>query len=160
MSGSVVFLWVGKTSAEYARVGEAEYLSRIGRYASTRIVVVRQERHDGRYSAEHRIEREGKRLLERIGKLEPASVVVLDPAARDVPSRELAELVRAQTQAAGRKLVIVVGGPDGISCAVRQRADRTLGLSKMTFPHDMARLMILEQVYRAMTIIHGHPYDR
>lgn len=160
MSGSIVFLWVGKTSAGYARAGEADYLGRIRRYADARTIVVRQERHDGRYSPEHRLEREGRRVLERIAKLEPAYVVVLDPDGRGIDSRKFAELVRTETDAAGRNLVIVVGGPDGISCAVRDRADRTIGLSAMTFPHDMARLIILEQAYRAMTIIHGHPYDR
>lgn len=160
MSSAVVFLWVGKTAAPYARAGEADYLERIRRYADARVVVVKPERHDGRYSAEHRVEREGQRLLERITRLEPARVVVLDPEGREMSSREFARLVRAETHGTGRNLIIVAGGPDGISFAVRQRADRILGLSPMTFPHDMARLMILEQVYRSMTIIQGHPYDR
>lgn len=160
MSAEIVFLWVGKTAARYARAGEPEYLERIGRYRPARVISVRQERQGSRYSTRHRVEREGERLLERLDRLEPVTVVALDPDGRELGSRDFARRLQRTAFDGGRNLALVVGGPDGISLPVRKRADLTLGLSQMTFPHDMARLMILEQVYRALTIIHGHPYDR
>lgn len=160
MSGAFVFCWVGRTAADYARAAEREYLGRIRRYCEARVVTVGEERRDGTYDAEHCLDREGRRILDRIQALEPACVVVLDVAGHQTSSHELAEYVRAEGRDRGRNVVFVVGGPDGISSLVRQRADRLLGLSRMTLPHDMARVVVLEQAYRALTIIHGHPYDR
>ena len=160
MSGSLIFCWVGKTAAEYAKCAEREYLGRIGRYCDARVLTVAEERHDGTYSPAHRMEREGRKILDKLSGVEPACVIVLDPAAKQMRSRDFAERVRAEAYDAGRNVVFVVGGPDGISSLVRQRADWLLGLSEMTLPHDLARVVLLEQAYRALTIINGHPYDR
>ena len=156
----IVFCWVGRTTAPYAREGERQYVERIERYQPCRVVAVAEERQGSRYSAEHRLEREGTRIIERVGKLDPAFVVAVDPRGQESNSREFAKLLRQQAFEAGRTPVFVVGGPDGLSSSVRQRANRLLGLSRLTLPHDMARLLVVEQVYRALTIIHGHPYDR
>lgn len=152
--------WVGKTAAPYARVGVEEYLRRIRRYRDCREIVVAAERHDGRYSAAHRVQREGRRILERIDKLGPAWVAALDPEGKERSSPDFAEIVRRKAYEDPRTPVFVVGGPDGLSSSVRERADELIGLSHMTLPHDMARLFLTEQIYRAMTIINGHPYDR
>ncbi|MFW6198487.1 MAG: 23S rRNA (pseudouridine(1915)-N(3))-methyltransferase RlmH [Acidobacteriota bacterium] len=156
----LLFLAVGETTAEYARVGEREYLGRIGRYLSHRTVVVAQQRQDSRYSAEHRVEREGRALLERIADLEPLHLVALDAGGKHMTSGQFANLVRREATEGTTPLGFVIGGPDGLSYEVRGRADRLLALSRMTLPHDMARLLLLEQVYRALSMIHGHPYAR
>ncbi len=160
MKGPVVFCWVGRTSADYARAAERDYLARIRRYRDARIVVVGEERQGGRYTAEHRLEREGTRILAKIDSLDAPFVFALDPRGKEMTSRTYARTIRDGAWNSGRPLVIVVGGPDGISSLVRQKADHLLGLSRMTLPHDLARVMVLEQTYRALTIIHGHPYDR
>lgn len=160
MSAEIAFLWVGKTRAPYARVGVDEYVGRLQRYHPCRTIAVPEERHNSRYSAAHRVDREGRSLLDRLKSLEPAFVVALDPRGRQLTSGELAVLVRRACMEESRRMVFVVGGPDGLSSPIRDRADRLLGLSQMTFPHDMARLFLAEQAYRALTIIHGHPYDR
>lgn len=160
MKAPIVFCWVGKTSAEYARVAEKLYLPRIRRYREARTLVVSEERQGSRYSADHRVEREGERILARLDGLDNPFVFALDPRGKAYGSREFAEQVRAGAWETGRPLAIVVGGPDGLSSGVRQRADRLLGLTRLTLPHDLARVVILEQTYRAMTILHGHPYDR
>ncbi len=160
MSRELVFLWVGKTKAPYARLGVEEYLGRVRRYQPCRIVTVSEERQDSRYSMAHRVERDSARILSRLGDLEPAFVLVIDPRGQDTNSRDLADLLRRVCYEDSRRLVFVVGGPDGLSSRVRDRADHVLGLSHLTFPHDMARLLLAEQVYRALTIIHGRPYDR
>jgi len=131
----LAFCWPGKTSAAYARAGIDDYVSRIQHYRDCRVVITPEEPRGSQYSDKHRVEREGDNLLKRLGDLEPAWICALEP-------------------------VFVVGGPDGLSYAVRERADRLLSLSPFTLPHDMARLVLAEQVYRALTIIHGHPYDR
>ena len=160
MSAPIVFCWVGRTSAEYARVGIADYAARINRYRPCREVVVAQERGRGRFSPEHRVEREGQRILERLQALEPAVVIALAPTGKQVESRQLAAWVQQHAYDEARAVVFVVGGPDGLSSPVLRRADRLLGLSRLTLPHDMARLFLTEQVYRSLTIIEGHPYDR
>lgn len=157
---SLSFCWVGKLKAPYAVSGVADYMGRIERYRACRAIVVPEERQDGRYSMEHRLEREGRCVLEQIRHLEPAWVAVLDAGGKAIASREFARLIRRQCFEDTRSVVFVVGGPDGLSSTVRERADRLVSLSQMTLPHDMARLLLAEQVYRAMTIIRGHPYDR
>lgn len=160
MKARFVFCWVGRTSAEYARVAEKLYLGRIRRYREARILVVAEERQGGRYSREHRLEREGERILDKLDGLDNPFVMALDPRGKQLGSRSFAARIRDGAWDSGRPLVIVVGGPDGLSSHVRERADRLLGLSQMTLPHDLARIVILEQTYRALTILHRHPYDR
>ena len=156
----LAFCWPGKTSAEYARTGIDEYLLRIRRYRSCRVVIAPEEPRSSQYSDAHRVEREGEGVLKRLGDLDPAWVCALDPTGKPVNTGDFAALLRRQLYEDTRTPVFVVGGPDGLSYAVRNRADRLLGLSSFTLPHDMARLVLAEQVYRALTIINGHPYDR
>ena len=160
MSAPILFCWVGKTSAEYARTGVSEYTGRIARYRPCRELVVAQERGNRRFSREHRVEREGQRILDRLDPLGPPALIALDGSGKQIDSRQLAVWVRQYSYDEGRPLAFVVGGPDGLSSSVLRRADRLLGLSRLTLPHDMARLFLTEQVYRSLTIIEGHPYDR
>ncbi len=156
----LAFCWPGKTSAAYARTGIEDYVARIQHYRRCRVVITPEEPRGNQYSDKHRVEREGDHLLKRVGDLDPAWICALDPAGKPVSTRDFAELLRCQLYEDTRTPVFVVGGPDGLSYAVRERADRLLSLSPFTLPHDMARLVLTEQVYRALTIIHGHPYDR
>ena len=160
MSAEIVFLWVGKISAPYARSGIDDYLRRANRYRPSRTLSVAEEKQGSRYTTEHRLEREGSAILQRLDALTPATVVALDPRGSVLTSRELAALVERTCYQESRRMVFVVGGPDGLSSAIRERADRLLALTRMTLPHDLARLLLAEQIYRALTIIHGHPYDR
>jgi 23S rRNA (pseudouridine1915-N3)-methyltransferase len=121
---------------------------------------VAQERGNGRFSPEHRVEREGQRIIERLESAGPAAVIALAATGKQVDSRQLATWVRQYAYDEGRPLAFVVGGPDGLSSAVLKKADRLLGLSRLTLPHDMARLFLTEQIYRSLTIIERHPYDR
>ena len=156
----LAFCWPGKTSAAYARAGIDDYASRIGHYRDCQIVITPEEPRGSQYSDKHRVEREGDRLLKRVADFAPAWVCALDSAGKSLDTRDFAEMLRGQLYESTRTPVFVVGGPDGLSYAVRERADRLLSLSPFTLPHDMARLVLTEQVYRALTIIHGHPYDR
>lgn len=88
-----------------------------------------------------------------------ALVIVLDERGRDLSSRELAAKFAAW-QGEGRTLAFIIGGADGVTEAIRSRADFMLGLGRKTWPHRLVRIMLLEQLYRAQQINQGHPYHR
>ena len=107
-------------------------------------------------SADQRKIKEGEAIL---GKIAPGDFVVLfDERGRELTSREFAELIEKKSIVLPRNLILVIGGPYGFSDAVFARADMKLSLSRMTFTHEMARVIALEQIYRAMTILRGEPY--
>lgn len=100
---------------------------------------------------------EGRRILARIGAEEQA--VLLDEQGSRLTSRQFAARL-SEWQAAGRDLCFIIGGPDGISDACRERADFVWSLSDLTLPHGLARVLFAEQMYRAWTLATGHPYHR
>lgn len=103
------------------------------------------------------VEDEGKRLL---GQLRPRDfVVVLDEHGRGFATLEFANWLRERMQD-GRDLAFVIGGPDGFAAPVLARADLKLSLSRFTFPHALVRVLLAEQIYRAHTVLAGHPYHR
>lgn len=100
---------------------------------------------------------EGRKLLENLRSSE--YVVLLDERGVSLSSRELGARL-SDWQSAGRDLCFLIGGPDGVSGEIRDRADFTWSLSRMTLPHGLARVMFAEQLYRAWTLTQGHPYHR
>ena len=140
-------------AAEFAR----DYAERLGHYSSFDLVEVKAARGGRGAEIDRAVEEEGARLL---AALRPDDrVVLLDERGRDLSSRGLADLLDEAERAGGaRRLVFVVGGAWGICGAVRERAERVLSLSKMTLPHELARVVALEQLYRAFTIPRGEPY--
>ena len=157
---NLVLCWPGRTAAEYARIGVTEYLGRIRHFRSCECLVVAEEPVTKKYSEAHIIEREGKSILKRLAALESMYLVVVDPAGKQLDSAGFARLLERQCYDSARTLTFVVGGPGGVAPAVKEQADMLLGLSRMTLPHDMARLLLVEQVYRGFTIIRGLPYNR
>ena len=101
---------------------------------------------------------EASRLLRAIDGR--ACVIALDETGKSLTSPAFAQFVRRQCDAGLPELAIVIGGPDGQGPAVLQRADLVLNLGSMTMPHGLARIVIAEQLYRATTILTGHPYHR
>lgn len=100
---------------------------------------------------------EGARVLSRLRPDE--HVVLLDERGRQLSSRQLADRLR-DWQATGEDVAFVIGGADGVSAAVAERANFTWSLSKLTLPHALARVLFAEQIYRAFTLTTGHPYHR
>ena len=101
---------------------------------------------------------EALRLIAALAKIE--TVVALDETGKAQTSRQFAEFIRTQRDGGCSRLAFVIGGPDGQGLPLRQRAARVLSLGPMTLPHGLARLIVLEQIYRAVTILSGHPYHR
>ena len=89
-----------------------------------------------------------------------AFVVALDERGAESTSRKFASWIQKRRDSAVSTLVFIIGGPDGLDEGLRSRANRTMALSQLTFSHELARLLLLEQLYRAATIMAGHPYHR
>lgn len=131
----------------------AARLEQLGvRYESLQVADVRP---GGRFTTEHALEREAAALTERLD--DKGTVVALDERGELLSSRALAEVVESW---ATPRLTLVVGGPSGLHRRVVERADRCWSLSPLTFPHELVRGLVLEQLYRALTIRRGMPYHK
>jgi 23S rRNA (pseudouridine1915-N3)-methyltransferase len=146
---------VGKTTDKHFQAGIDDYAGRIVHYMPFSITVIPELKGTKNLSEEQQKQAEGKLIL---AQLQPSdTVVLLDEHGREMRSVELARwLERKQTTV--RRLVCVIGGPYGFSQEVYDRANELLSLSKLTFSHQMVRLVFTEQLYRACTIIKGEPY--
>ncbi len=133
-----------------------DYEARAARYWPLDTVEVREENAKG-VSAEQVRDREGERLLERVAP--EALLVACDPGGEVMTSELFAGGLQRQREAA-RSVALVIGGAYGLSAAVRQRAERRLSLAPWTLPHELARLVLSEQLYRAGTIARGEPYHK
>jgi 23S rRNA (pseudouridine1915-N3)-methyltransferase len=151
------FVWVGKTKHPPVRELIEHYRERISRFESIEVTEVRDCTDVGR-DPKRIIEEEGRNILERIGG-DPC-VVALDEKGRQLDSLQLAEFIRNHRDRGTRRMTFVIGGHNGLAEEVRQGAHLVLGLSKMTLPHELARVFLLEQVYRAFTIIKELPYQK
>jgi 23S rRNA (pseudouridine1915-N3)-methyltransferase len=137
-----IFLYyIGKPRDAHANSIAADFVSRASRYASCEMREIRPERTDlwAKHPAARRI--------------------FLDPAGKPMDTAAFVGLV-SQAEMEGRDLVFVVGGADGLPADWRMRADLLLSLSRLTFPHELARAMLAEQIYRAFATLRGHPYPR
>lgn len=146
---------VGKTVNKHFTAGINDYCDRIGHYMPFQITTIPELKNTKALSEEQQKEREGEQILRM---LQPSdTVVLLDEHGKEFRSVEFAQWIERQQQVA-RRLVFVIGGPYGFSKAVYDRANDKISLSRMTFSHQMVRLIFCEQIYRACTIIKGEPY--
>lgn len=143
---------VGRLGEAWLREGVADYSARIARYLPFETIELKEEQGDPR----RRLEEEGRRILARIATA--AFVIVLDERGRQLPSEGVAELLEKHMVGGTAEVTLVIGGAYGLSDAVRQRADLLLSLSALTLPHQLARLLLTEQLYRGLTIIRHEPY--
>jgi 23S rRNA (pseudouridine1915-N3)-methyltransferase len=137
-----VFLYyIGKPKDLHANALAADYIARANRFTSSSMAEIRPDRAD--IWAKHPA---AKKLL-------------VDPAGRTLDSAAFADLF-AKAEMAGQDLVFAVGGHDGFPAEWRERADLLVSLSALTMPHELARAVLAEQIYRAFTMLRGHPYPR
>lgn len=146
---------VGKTNDKHFQTGIDDYCQRIGHYMPFSITVIPELKNTKSLSFQQQKEREGELILAKLQSSD--HVVLLDEHGKDFRSVEFARWIE-QKNASVRRLVFVIGGPYGVSEAVYSRANEKISLSKMTFSHQMVRLVFVEQIYRACTIIKGEPY--
>ena len=151
-----VFLVVGKTTDRQLAALIDEYEARSRRYAPFQTEVIAELKNAKALSPAEQKAREGQLIAARLR--EGDCVVLLDEHGRELRSVELAAWLGRKMQASIRRLVFVTGGPYGFSPEVYSRANELLSLSRLTFSHQMVRLLFVEQFYRAMTILRGDPY--
>jgi 23S rRNA (pseudouridine1915-N3)-methyltransferase len=149
----ILFIWPGKTKDEHLRALVAEYVKRLSRFVRCEVIETREGSGD-----RSGVEKEAKRIMEAIP---PAgTMVLLDLNGREWSSPELADEVTRWENDSLKEVVIVIGGPAGIGREVSERAQKRWRLSRLTLTHEMARVVALEQLYRAYTIKRGLRYQK
>jgi 23S rRNA (pseudouridine1915-N3)-methyltransferase len=152
---------IGKIKEQFLREGIAEYEKRLRPYAKLQVVELPEEKRPQPASPANEsvaIEKEGERILAAVA--ENSCVIALDVKGQSWSSEELAASFGERELSGQNQLAFVIGGDLGLSPAVLARSNLRLSLSKMTFTHPMARLLLLEQVYRAFRILRGEPYHK
>lgn len=147
---------VGKISSSWIQEGINLFESRIGKYIKFSSIIIPDIRNSKSLSKENIKEEEGKAILNNIQSSD--LMVLLDEKGKEFTSREFSDWIQKQMNSGRKRLMLVIGGPFGFSNDVYNRADYKIALSKMTFTHEMAKLILSEQIYRAMTILKGEPY--
>jgi len=150
-------LVVGDRQPSWVDLAFDDYAGRLPRQWRFRLQCLAGRRRGKGGNPLQAVEAEGQQLLKLISPAE--FVVLLDERGQQAGSQALAGRL-ADWLAAGKDLTFVIGGPDGVSNACRQRADYCWSLSKLTLPHGLARVLVAEQLYRAWSISEGHPYHR
>lgn len=135
---------IGQPKLEYAKLGWNEYLKRLGHYHQVRTTHI-ADKHN---NAAH--------ILEAVAT---SYLVALDSRGNSISSQDLADWMEKRA-IESRELCFVIGGPDGLPAEVTDKADYMLSLGKLTYPHDLAMVILAETLYRASTIVAGQPYHR
>ena len=157
----ITVITVGKIKEKYLEDAIAEYSKRLSRYCKLEIIQVADEKTPDRASevVETQIkDKEGERILSHIK--DTAYVVALAIEGKMISSEELAELIDGLGVRGEGHIQFVIGGSLGLSKKVLERADYKLSFSRMTFPHQLMRVILLEQIYRSYRIVNGEPYHK
>jgi 23S rRNA (pseudouridine1915-N3)-methyltransferase len=152
---------VGRIKEKFLQEGIAEYEKRLRPYVKLQMVEISEEKRPAPasvYVERVAIEKEGERILAAIP--DNSFVIALDISGQDWSSEALAASFRDWELAGQNQLAFVIGGDLGLSPSVLARCDLRLSLSRMTFTHPMARLLLVEQIYRAFRILRGEPYHK
>ncbi|MCD7930303.1 MAG: 23S rRNA (pseudouridine(1915)-N(3))-methyltransferase RlmH [Tannerellaceae bacterium] len=152
----IILLVIGKTDAGYFNEGIKEYQKRLVHYIPYEMEVIPDLKNTKNMSVDQQKEKEGELILKM---LQPGDYcVLLDDKGKEFTSMQFATWIEKKTHTVSKRLVFIVGGPYGFSEAVYKVAKEKISLSKMTFSHQMIRLIFTEQLYRAMTILNNEPY--
>ena len=149
---------VGKIKAQYAQSGCSEFLKRLGRFHKVDHIEIRDVRRGRSGNTEAYKQSEADALLKHVPK--GTLLVALDENGAQWSSRELARWIDKKKTRGVSSLAFVLGGPDGHAESLLKAADHTWSLGRLTLPHELARLVLLEQLYRAASLLAGHPYHR
>lgn len=152
----VNLLLVGKTVNKHFVELIEDYASRVKHYIGFEINIIPELKNTKNLSIDQQKQQEGELILRQL--LPSDSVVLLDEHGKELRSVDFSKYLEQKMQTTNKRLVFVVGGPYGFSPNVYNRANDKLSLSRMTFSHQMVRLIFVEQLYRAMTIMRGEPY--
>ena len=157
----ITLITVGKIKEKYFTDAIAEYMKRLSRYCKPEIIQVADEKtpENAALAVEKQVkDTEGERILRHVA--EDAFVVALEIRGEMLSSAELADFIERKQVSGTSHIQFVIGGSLGLSEAVLGRADYRLSFSRMTFPHQLMRVVLLEQIYRSFRIIAGEPYHK
>jgi len=152
----ITFLWIGKTSERWLQEGVDEYINRLKHYVPLSLVIVPVPKNMPKSDVEKQKEMESDAILGHIASSD--EVFLLDECGMTYSSKGLAGFLQKGMSANVKNLVLVVGGPFGFSKKLYQRANGLISFSQLTFPHQIIRLLLCEQMYRAFTILRGESY--
>ncbi|MHB9055323.1 MAG: 23S rRNA (pseudouridine(1915)-N(3))-methyltransferase RlmH [Paludibacteraceae bacterium] len=152
----IKLILVGKTTDDKLNSLIGEYTNRLKFYISFEQIIIAELKNAKSLTFEQQKEKEGELILSKFENGD--DVILLDEKGKELTSVDFAKFISNKMLFSNKSMVFVVGGPYGFSPKVYQRANSLLSLSKMTFSHQMIRLLFAEQLYRAMTIIRGEPY--
>lgn len=149
-------LTIGNTDKKYLNEGVNDYVKRLSFYIPFEIKVIPDIKNRNSLPVELQKEKEGQMILNQV--LPGDYLILLDERGTEFPSLEFAKWIEKKMIAGVHQLVFVIGGPWGFSDAIYQRSDFKVSMSQFTFSHQMVRMIFIEQLYRAMTIIRNEPY--
>jgi len=152
----IALVQTGKTTDKHVAGIADLYISRIRKYMAFEIITLPDIKNSGNLTVQERNIKEGKKIIRTINNDD--YVVILDERGKDFRTVEFSGWIEKTFMISRKRIVFLIGGPWGFSDEVYERADFMISLSKMTFPHQLVRLLFLEQLYRVFTIIRGEPY--
>ncbi len=152
----ITFAVIGKTVEDYLRTGEKIYFDRLKHYVKVNIVELSPPKKPRGFTPELHKKHEAQQLMKLIEKFD--YIILLDETGRQYKSEEFAMELQKFMNRGVKNLLFIAGGPYGFDKEIVSKADFKLSLSRMTFSHQMVRLIFLEQLYRAFTIIRGEKY--
>ena len=147
---------IGKTNQDFVQKGLNEFCTRLKHYIPFELDVIPDIKNTKNLSQEQQKEKEGELILKNIQSGD--YIVLLDELGKEFSSLQFANYIEKKTHIINKKLVFVIGGPYGFSKKIYEIASEKISLSKMTFSHQMIRLIFVEQLYRTMTILNNEPY--
>lgn len=149
---------VGKIKEAWIHTGLSHYKKLSSKYANVEEIIVRGEKIFDESRRRIILDKEAQDIMSKLNPGNP--VIILDEHGKNVESEKFAEILAEYFNDGKSALDFVIGSPLGLSSQVKEKADLTLSLSKMTLPHEFARLLLAEQLYRAMSILHGGKYHK
>ena len=152
------FIVVDRTKDPHLRKGEEKFLKRLKRFVSYRYTEVKPEKIVKGKSDPEIADKEGRRILSKLRRGD--FLIALDKSGKQYSSKNFASWLKKLSLDVQGRVCFAIGGPVGLSGHVLENADSVLSLSKMTMTHEFSRLLLLEQIYRALTIIEGHKYHK
>ena len=152
----VKLICIGKTGKSFLEEGEHEYLNRLKHYLQIERVEIPDLKNQKKMTFEQIREHEGKEILSKLSSNE--QLILLDEHGKQFSSVEFSVFMQQKFNSGGKGIVFVIGGAYGFSPEIHAAANNKISLSKMTFSHQMVRMIFVEQLYRAMTILRGEPY--
>ena len=156
VSVKILLLTIGNTDKKYMREGIDDYVKRLTFYLPFEMKVIPDIKNRSSLSTELQKEKEGQLILNQVSSGD--LLILLDEHGTEFSSVAFSKWIEKKMIAGTRQLIFVIGGPYGFSNIVYQRSDIKISMSKLTFSHQMARMIFVEQIYRAMTIIKNEPY--